>query len=271
MSWNLWPSTTPELPRPEDVPPDPDHTGGVDLLDDAVQVLEPETEPPGCWHVRPVPPAETPRPSPALRHEPELRRHRPAEAPERVDLRGIGLPDHLVPPKGGIFALLTQLERMPPPRLPSLRPGDEVAVVILQGSEAHRGGSDPAAVGAEVRRALVGQGAELGDEQLHVFEWPVDDDPVTARRTESALVEQVRSLRARLEFIAVHPDCAATVAYAACRAMPGAQLYLTGVLGAQRPAAPLGWGAPVAFVDGRPASPAVLAAVLADRLAGGVS
>jgi hypothetical protein len=274
MSWNLWPSAAPELP-PSDEEPAARHGGGLELLDDAhdaVQVLPPEDEPTGCWHVRPVPSCEPGRATAPLRPDHELRRHRPAGAGEQADLRSIGLPEHLVPPRGGIFALLTQLERMPPARLPSLRPGDQVTVVAVRSGDGHRAppGDRPSLAG-DVRRVLGGLGTELEDDAVHLFDWPVEDDPIGAAAAEADLVERVRSLRARIDFVAVHPDCAATIAYAACRALPTAQLYLTGVLSAVQPAAPLGWGAPIAFVDGRPATPAVLAAVLADRLAGGVA
>lgn len=269
MSWNLWPSAAPELPQPDD-PASSEPFALEPLADprDSVQVLDPEAttdETPGCWHVRPVPSCEAPRPSPLARREPELRRQR---SPEQPDLRGIGLPEHLVPPRGGIFTLLSLLERAPAARLPTVRPGDKVAVVAVAHPDGARGSvADTAELADDVRRALAGDDAELDEDNVHVFAWPGEEDP----RAEAALVEAVRSLRARLELLAVHPDCPGTTAYAACRSLPSAQLYLTGVLGAQRPAAPLGWGAPVAFVDGRRASPAVLAALFADRLAGGVA
>lgn len=276
MSWNLWPSAAPDLS-------DPDHTSSdLDRLTvaptegpgDAVQLLEQRTsddESTGCWHVRPVSAREALRPSPPARRDPGLRRQRSPEQPGELDLRAIGLPDHLVPAGGGVFALLSLLERTPSPRVPSLRPGDEIAVVTVEPDSQRGSIGDTAELLGDLRRSLAGHGAELDDDSLHLFTWPTEVDELGVTTAEVQLVAQLRSLRARLEFLVIHPDCPGPIAYAACRALPTAQLYLTGMLAAERPAAPLSWGAPVAFVDGRPANPAVLAAIFADRLAGGIS
>ncbi len=278
MSWNLWPSAAPDLTDLDPGSPDLDRlaAGRTDDPGDAVQPLAATTteETPGCWHVRPVTTREPLRPSPPARRDPALRRQRPADRPDRPDqsdLRSIGLPEHLVPPEGGIFALLSLLERTPSARLPSLRPGDEIAVVTVESNGNLGSVGDPAELLGDVRRSLAGNAADLDDDNVHLFTWPAEVDDIGVNDAEAALVEQIRSLRARVEFLVIHPDCPGSIAYAACRALPTAQLYLTGVLAAERPAAPLSWGAPVAFVDGRPANPAVLAAILADRLAGGVT
>jgi hypothetical protein len=190
-----------------------------------------------------------------------------------VDLRGLGLPEHLLPPDGGVFPLLALLEAMPQARLPSLRAGDDVVVVTVDPHFVGRCDPDaalsPEAVAAEVAQALGDSGLNIDPAHVCVMAWPCDDDH--RRTTRAELVEEVRARRARLEFLFTEPDCPPTTAYAACRSLPSTQLYLTGVLRSRRPAAPLGWGAPVAFVDGRRAWPAVLAAVFADRLAGGVA
>jgi hypothetical protein len=86
----------------------------------------------------------------------------------------------------------------------------------------------------------------------------------------SDLVHRIDDLRARLVLLRTTPDCPPTVAYAACRRLPAALLDLCDVQVSRRPAAPLGWGSPIAFVDGRRACSALIAAVLADHLAGGV-
>jgi len=279
MSWNLWPSAAPDLTDPDPASPDPARLTPERTNDpgDVVQLVGATTtttdDAPGCWHVRPVTAREPLRPSPPARRDLSLRRQRPSERPdqsEQSDLHSIGLPEHLVPPEGGIFSLLSLLERLPSARLPALRPSDEIAVVTVA-SDGHRGSVlEPAELLTDIRRCLTGHAADLDDDDVHLFTWPTEADDIGVDDAEAALVQQVRSLRARVELLVIHPDCAGPIAYAACRALPTAQLYLTGMLAAERPAAPLSWGAPVAFVDGRPANPAVLAAIFADRLAGGV-
>lgn len=307
MSWNLWSSATAELParaeafddddgRPGDV--DATHVGHDDVRDaelqnpsvgvghieaaaiDGIAVqaasdtlrideITTDAETSGCWHVRPVAAREPSRVTPMVRRDASPRRQTLAE---QTDLAGIGVPEHLIPQRGGVFALLDLLERAPSPRLPSMRPGDEVVVVTVEPLSGHAGshvGLTDVVDG--VTRCLWGHGAATDPSHVRVFAWPTSNEPDQNAAEELALVNQVRSLRARVELLAIHPDCPGTVAYPACRAVPSAQLYLTGVRGAARPAAPLGWGAPIAFVDGRRSSPAVLAAIFADRLAGGVS
>jgi len=195
-------------------------------------------------------------PATAPRH-----RRRPAGGPALSDL---GLPEHLAPPDGGLFPLLTLLESVPTTRLPTLRERDHVAVVTL--GDGPRGGTTPDLIVDMLDEA----GHAVPGEQIHLLPWTIQDDRRRARREADELVARVDELRARLVLLRTTPDCPPTAAYAACRRFPTAQLDLCDVQVSRRPAAPLGWGSPIAFVDGRPASSALIAAVLADHLAGGV-
>lgn len=195
----------------------------------------------------------------------------PATAPRQrrraSDGRGLsdlGLPEHLSPPDGGLFPLLTLLESLPTARLPALREQDHVAVVTL--GDDPRCGTTPDLVVDMLDEA----GHPLAAEQVHVVPWALGDDRRQSRRAADELVGRIDDLRARLVLLRTTPDCPPTIAYAACRRLPAAQLDLCDVQVSRRPAAPLGWGSPIAFVDGRRACSALIAAVLADHLAGGV-
>ena len=195
-------------------------------------------------------------PATAPRH-----RRRPTGGRALIDL---GLPEHLAPPDGGLFPLLTLLESLPPSRLPALREQDHVAVVVL--GDEPRSTTTPDLVGDLLDEA----GHPVPAEHVHVVPWTVQDDRRRARRDADEVVARVDDLPARLVLLRTTPDCPPTTAYAACRRLPTAQLDLCDVQVSRRPAAPLGWGSPIAFVDGRRASAALIAAVLADHLAGGV-
>ena len=287
MSWNLW-ARSPGLAELGREPPDDegaDEDDGVGRPSVETEDDQPTTpavhllaEPPNAvvgrsrtGHVRavPRPDLEGARGTTGL-----PRRGRSPHAPERSSLRELGLPDHLVPPEGGIFPLLNLLERAPQPRLPKLRAGDEVLVVTVGCATAARASArqpDPAAVAEETSRTFAAAGLDLPEDQVIALRWPQEDDEHRTVAAERALAASVAAQRARIELIRIEADCPPTVAYAVCRALPMAQLHLLDVLRAHRPAAPLGWGAPIAFLDGRRSSPAVIAAVLADRLAGGVA
>ena len=196
---------------------------------------------------------------------PALARRRHHHATGRRTLVDLGLPDHLSPPDGGLFPLVALLESLPPARIPAMGAGDRVAVVTL-GDAARR--DDPAARTSET---LDEDGHAIGDDDILVFAWIEETERRRARSNMMELTTTIEDLRPQLVLLRTTPDCTPTLAYTACRALPNAQLDLCGVQTSHRPAAPLGWGAPIAFVDGRRAWPALLAAVLADHLAGGVA
>lgn len=217
----------------------------------------------GMVHVRAVPVAATTDRCVGARAVPaEAGTHRSGTGGARR-LADLGLPAHLVPPDGGLFPLVTLLESLPPSRLPVLRDGDDVAVVALES-----GADDEPAT--RVADELDAAGQPVAEDHLHVLAWPADADPRRARHAVDDLVATLASLRPRLVLLRTTPDCPPTIAFTACRAMPAAQLDLHGVQRSHRPASPLGWGAPVAFLDGRRAWPALIAAVLADHLVGGI-
>lgn len=195
---------------------------------------------------------------------PAATRRRHHHASGRHTLAALGLPEHLTPPDGGLFPLIALLESLPPARIPTLRAGDRVAVVTL-GDAVRR--DNPA---ARLSEALEEDGHPVGTDDVAVFAWIEESDRHRARINLRELVTTIEELRPRLLFIRTTPDCTPTLAYTACRSLPQAQLDLCGVQASHHPAAPLGWGAPIVFVDGRRAWPSLLAAVFADHLAGGV-
>ncbi|HTN99912.1 MAG TPA: hypothetical protein VL068_04485 [Microthrixaceae bacterium] len=190
----------------------------------------------------------------------------PTEGPRSMrkspTLASLGLPEYLTPPDGDLYSLLSLLDSMPMPHLPALRPGDDVLVVTLGAS--YRDSDD---VARRVESELADVGRLLDLASLRVEPWPEDLSGREERQAVAEISLAVAASRPRVVMLHTTPDCTPTRAYLACRSLPGVQLDLWGVIDAARPAAALSWGAPVAFVDGRPSTPDLWAAVCMSRFA----
>ena len=177
-------------------------------------------------------------------------------------LLSLGLPEHLLPPDGGGLAeLLALLDLLPSPKLPAYRHGDEILVLTFG---PHSTSAEQ--VATSITTEFAGAGHPVGHATVRVEPWPSALEFAASRTTSG----QSASGRPRSVLLRTSPDCPPSTAYRICRSVPGVRLDLWGVRTADRPAAALAWGAPVAFIDGRPAGSELWAAILADRLAGGV-
>ena len=183
-------------------------------------------------------------------------------APNTATLSSLGLPEHLLPPDGGGLAeLLALLDLLPSPKLPAYRHGDEILVLTFG---PHSTSAEQVATSITTEFAEAGH--PVGHATVRVEPWPSARELPASRATSS---DATRG-RPRSVLLRTSPDCPPSTAYRICRSVPGVRLDLWGVRTADRPAAALAWGAPVAFIDGRPARSELWAAILADRLAGGV-
>ena len=184
-------------------------------------------------------------------------------APDSTTMSSLGLPEHLLPPEGGGLAeLLALLDLLPAPKLPAYRHGDEILVLTFGPHS-----SSAEQVVTSITTEFAAAGHPVGHATVRVEPWPSAHELTDGRATSAGTRGAGRP---RSVLLRTSPDCPPSTAYRICRSVPGIRLDLWGVRTADRPAAALAWGAPVAFIDGRPARSELWAAILADRLAGGV-
>lgn len=187
-------------------------------------------------------------------------------AQDATTLSSLGLPEHLMPPDGGgLPELLALLDLLPSPKLPAYRHGDEILVLTFG---PHSASAEQ--VTSSVTTEFAAAGHPVGHATVRVEPWPTARELSTDRATSTDAGGPTARHRPRSVLLRTSPDCPPPTAYRICRSVPGVRLDLWGVRTADRPAAALAWGAPVAFIDGRPARSELWAAILADRLAGGV-
>ncbi len=192
----------------------------------------------------------------------------PGRPPDAATLAALGLPEHLMPPeRGGLPELLALLDLLPTPKLPTYRHGDEVLVLTFG---PHTSSTEQ--VVSSITTEFAAAGHPVDQATVRVEPWPAARES-GARESGAGSANGAEAGgrgRPRSVLLRTSPDCPPATAYRICRSVPGVLLDLWGVRTADRPAAALAWGAPVAFVDGRPARSELWAAILADRLAGGV-
>ena len=240
-------------------------SAAVELYDDADTVLHvlPASDPVAheveqqAFHY----PMATVRPVPL-----QSRASTPGRASDAATLSSLGLPEHLTPSDGGgLPELLTLLDLLPNSRMPTFRHGDEILVLT---TGLHSSSAEQVATSVIAEFAAAGQ--PVGHATVRVESWPTAREVSTLRTASTDSRGSKGGGRPRSILLRTSPDCSPPTAYRICRSVPGIRLDLWGVQSAERPAAPLAWGAPVAFIDGRPAHSELWAAILADRLAGGV-